>query len=257
MEEQKLYIENEGEKIECVLHKSDEPTDTLIITVHGFTGTMDNFIPLAEKLSDNGFDTLRFNFRFTTKDWNLFQNMTINGEVSDLKKIISAMSKKYKKIGIVGESLGGAISILGCNDKVNVIVLWYPAVFLREVSSMKKLLIEEKQAELEQKGYAILEKSVGNVSVGKKFIKEIKTLGLISFSENIKSPILLIHGDSDSSVNLNQSERLIEILKEPKKLEIITGANHVWKDADYKDIVPEFEEKALNLTLNWFNRWLK
>ena len=46
-------------------------------------------------------------------------------------------------------------------------------------------------------------------------------------------------------------------MKEPKKLEIIKGANHTWKDIDFKHHVLEFQERAMELTVDWFNKWLK
>jgi len=258
---EKIIIENEDQKIIGILHKSDKPSDKLVILVHGFTGDMDGpagfFIPVAEKLCENGFDVYRFSFRFTTKDWSLFQNMTIRGEVSDLKKIISVMSKKYRKIGIVGESLGAPVSILSYNDKINVIVFWYPVLFLRETSSRKNFLTNKKLKELEERGHLIHKKYIGDVKVGKDYINEIKTLDLIPFAKKIRCPVLSIHGDKDVHVPLDHSERLMKILKEPKNLEIIAGANHVWRGIDYTLPIPKFQQKALQLTIDWFKKWLK
>ena len=98
MKEEKIYFKNEGQEIEGILHLPDKPTQSLVILVHGFTGSKDGpdgiYIKLAEKLASKGFAVLRFNFRFTTEDWNQFHNMTINGETSDLKVIIDEMAKK-------------------------------------------------------------------------------------------------------------------------------------------------------------------
>lgn len=260
MAEEKVIIENEGQKIVGILHKSDKPNDKLVILVHGFTGDMDGpgglFIPFANKLSKDGFDVFRFNFRFTTKDWSLFQNVTISGEVSDLKKIISVMSVKYKKIGILGESLGGIVSIMGYNNKVNVLVLWYPPGFLLE-TSLNRFSSIEKSKEAEKTGYVIEKKHNEIFKIGKSFIEEVKTIDVIPFAKKIKCPVFIVHGDKDTRVPIDQSERLIKILREPKKLAIIQGANHAWKDMDYKDPILEFQNRAMNLTIDWFKRWLK
>jgi len=108
----------------------------LIILVAGFTGSKegpgDLFIKLAEELVSKNFAVLRFNFRHISEDFKEFHKMTIKGEISDLKLIINEMAKKFSKIGIVGESLGGLISVLAYSEKVNCLVLWYPAVFLKE-----------------------------------------------------------------------------------------------------------------------------
>jgi esterase/lipase len=259
MKNEELIIENEGGKIIGILHKSEKPTDKIVILVHGFTGDIDGpagfWKPMAEKLCENGFDVYRFSFRFTTKDWSLFQNMTISGEVSDLKKIISVMDKKYKKIGILGESLGGPISILSYTNKIDVMVLWYPVLFINQTPLMKKFLSMEK--ELEKKGYITHKKFIGEAKVGKGSLDEIRKLDLIPFVKKIKCPIMLIHGDKDVHVPKYHSEKMMEFLKGPKKLEIMEGANHCWRGVDYKLPVPEFQEKASRFTVDWFKRWLK
>lgn len=261
MKEEKIIIENEGQKIVGIMHKSDKPSDKIVILVHGFTGDMDGpagfWIPIAKELCKNGFDVFRFNFRFTTKDWSLFQNMTIKGEVSDLRKIISVMSKRYKKIGILGESMGGTVSILSYSDKVEVMVLWYPNSFLREnlqILSVSSLLAIFS---LKMKGYVILKKHGEEIKIGKNFIDEIRTLDLIPFIKKIKCPVLIIHGNKDTTVSIKQSKKLIELLKGSKKLEVIEGAKHEWRGIDHKLPVPEFQDKALSLTSDWFKKWLK
>ncbi|MBD3155815.1 MAG: alpha/beta fold hydrolase [Candidatus Aenigmarchaeota archaeon] len=260
MKEEEFNIENEGQEIVGILHRAKENNDKLVILVHGFTGDIDGpagfWEPMAEKLCDNGFDVYRFNFRFTTKDWSLFRNMTITGEVSDLKKIISVMSKKYKIIGLIGSSLGGTISVLSYNDKVDAMVLWYPGIFLAE-SMRERFLTKQKLKELERKGYLLHKKYSCDVKVGRNFIYEMKDLDLIPFLKNIKCPTMLIHGDKDSRVPVEQSKRTVRFLNGPKKLEIIKGANHAWRDINYKLPVPEFQKKVMSLTVEWFKRWLK
>jgi len=55
MREEKIYFENQGEKIEGILNKPENKTESLIVLVHGFTGSKDGpgglFIKLAKKIS--------------------------------------------------------------------------------------------------------------------------------------------------------------------------------------------------------------
>ncbi len=262
MKEKKVYFKNQGYKIEGILHLPENKTNSLIILVHGFTGSKNGpgnlFIKLAENLASKGFAVLRFNFRFTTDDWNEFQRMTMKGEVSDLKLIINEMSKKYDKIGLVGESMGGSISILTYNEKIKCLVLWYTALFRRETALSKRFLSKEKQKELEETGFIKGRKSNGQeYKVGKEFIKEIETIDLIPYAKKISCPTLLIHGDIDDIVPFSHSEKLLTILKEPKKLERIIGANHAWENEEYNNYNIEAQKLAVKLTVNWFIKYLK
>ncbi|NIM46733.1 MAG: alpha/beta fold hydrolase [Candidatus Aenigmarchaeota archaeon] len=262
MKIRKVYFENQGYKVESILHLPENKTNSLVILVHGFTGSINGpgglFIKLAEELASKGFAVLRFNFRFTTDDWSEFHKMTMKGEVSDLKLIINKMSKKYDKIALVGESMGGSISILAYNEKIKCLVLWYTALFRRETALAKRFLSEEKLQELEQTGFIKGKKSNGQeYKVGKEFIEEIKNIDLIPYAKKISSPTLLIHGDVDDIVPFSHSEILLTILKGPKKLEKIIGANHAWENEDYTDYNLEAQKLAIKLTIEWFDKYLK
>jgi dienelactone hydrolase len=259
----KLYFENEGQQIEGFLHLPDNTTQSLVILVHGFTGSRDGpdgiFIKLAEDLVSKSFAVLRFNFRFTTENWSEFHNMTISGEVSDLKLIINEMSKEYGKIGLVGESMGGTISVLSYDEKVKCLVLWYPGIFLNETELKSRTETREAKDELEKTGFVTLEKeSTGEkFRIGKKFIEEREQTDIVPYAKRISCPILLIHGDSDTTVPFDQSERLLKILKGSKKLEKIIDANHAWWNKDDTAINPKAQEQSVGLTVEWIDKWLK
>jgi pimeloyl-ACP methyl ester carboxylesterase len=263
MKIEKIYFENQGEKIESILHSPEIKTDSLIILVHGFTGTMDGpgnlFIKLAEELVLKNFSVLRFNFRYTSEDFSQFDKMTIGGEVSDLKLIIDEMSKRFFRIGLVGESMGGAISILAYNEKIKCLVLWYPAIFLKETDLGKRFLSKGAEKELKETGFIKGKKSDGReYKIGKEFIEELKNINLIPHIQKIQSPTLLIHGENDVVVPFSHSERLLNFLKCPKKLEKIPKVFHAFKNKDFTtDYNLKAQQKAIKLTCKWFEKWLK
>jgi len=264
MKEEKIYFENQGEKIEGILHLPENRTDSLIILVSGCTITKDGpakglWLKLAPELVSEKFAALRFNYRFTTYDLREYHKMTIKGEVSDLKLIIDEMSKKYDKIGLLGESLGGTISILGYDERIKCLVLWYPGLFLKETHLGKRFLSKEALDELEKTGFIKGRKSDGReYKVGKGFVEELKTLDTIPYIKNISSPTLIIHGEKDEEVPFTHSLRLFRILKSPKKLEKLPDICHAFKNKDFTtDYNFEAQQKAIKLTVDWFNKWLK
>lgn len=261
--EEKIYFENQDGKIEGILTELENESKSLIILVHGFTSSKEGpgglFIKLAQELASKNFAILRFNFRFTTDNFSEFHKMTMKGEVSDLKLIINEMAKKYNKIGLLGESMGGTISILSYDKRIKCFVLWYPGIFQRETDLGKKFLSREATRELEKTGFVKGRKSDGRkYKVGKEFIKELKTLDVIPYAEVIYSPTLIIHGENDVIVPFNQSERLLDFLRGPKKLEKITRVCHGWKNKDFTtDYNFEAQQLAIKLTVDWFEKWLK
>ncbi len=263
MSEEKIHFENQGQKIEGILHSPDDKTDALIILAHGLTGSKEGpgglFLKLAEELSDKNFAVLRFNFGFTANNFSELHKMTIKGEVSDLKLIINTMSKRYDKIGLVGESMGGTISILSWSEKIKSLVLWYPSVFPKETGLSKMLFSEEAVKELERTGFVKGRKSDGReYKIGKEFVEELKSLDVILYAKLISSPCLIIHGENDIVVPFTQSERLLNFLQGPKKIVKIEKVYHAWKNKEFSAYYnAEVQQKAAALTVEWFNQWLK
>ena len=262
MKIKKIYFENQGEKIEGILNLPENKMDSLVILVHGFTGAREGakgvFVKLARKLASENFAVLRFHFRYITEDFKNFHKMTIKGEVSDLKLIIKEMSKGFNKIALLGESMGGAVSVLSYSEKIKCVVFWYPCIFLRETELGKILLSRKAEKELRESGFIKGEKSDGReFKVGKEFIEELKTLDLTPWVKEIHPPTLLIHGQKDAVVPFAHSERLLNLLKCPKKLEKIPRVCHAWKNKDFTiDYNLEAQQKAIKLTVDWFKKWL-
>ena len=264
MKEKIIEFENEGEKIKGILALPDRKTEKIVIIVHGFTATKkgpgNSFVKLAKKLAENGFAALRFNFRYTDENFTEFEKMTISSEVADLNLIIKKMKEEFKKIGLVGESLGATISILCYSNKIDCMVFWYPAIFLKETKVSKWLASKEALEELKLKGYVTgYKKSLGKYyKIGKDFVEEHKKLNLLPIIKKITCPVLLIHGDKDETVNLEQSKKGIKLFgSRNKKLEIIEGMGHAFWDE--KGIIKreDFIDKAIELTIKWVIRWLK
>ena len=133
MKEEKVYFENNGQKIVGILHIPDNENSSAIIMCHGFTGNMYEhglFVNTAKKLCKNGFTVLRFDFRGSNESEGKFRDMTISGEVSDLKKAIEFILKQKinkDKIGVLGLSLGAVVSVLGWDERIKALVLLSPA----------------------------------------------------------------------------------------------------------------------------------
>jgi len=252
---------NNGGKIVGKLRKTSSPR-SLIILVHGFTGTMDgpggtSWIKLSKALAKQNFDVFRFNFRFTSPGYKNFQNMTILSEVSDLEYILKKFSKKYEKIVLVGESLGGAISILALDEKVDCLVLWYPAIDLPEASVLKDFETAPALEELAEKGYVTIVKgSTGEkIKVGRKFIIEAALLSFANHYMTLKKilcPTLIISPDKDMTVPFWQSVKALKLIQSKKKKLIrVKNSDHAWWKLGRKKRDWAAESFAIKETVKW------
>ena len=260
MKKEKVEFENQGQKIVGILHVPNNKNPSAIIMCHGFTGNMHEhglFVNAAKKFCENGFAVLRFDFRGSNESGGEFVDMTISSEISDLKKAIDFMFKQNidkSRIGILGLSLGAVVSVLGWDEKIRVLVLLSPTS--NNKKSFTNAFGEKTIKEIEEKGFFDLQKSLEgwrtqtSFEVGKGFWEEAQKTNLINNIKDAKCPILIIQGDADDTVDWHDSKELYDTANKPKKIKIIKNADHVFNN-------PEHEKKVIQLSLEWFNKWLK
>jgi hypothetical protein len=228
---------------------------------HGFTGNMHEyglFVNAAKKFCENGFTVLRFDFRGANESEGEFVDMTISGEVSDLKKAIDFMLKQNidkNKIGILGLSLGAVVSVLGWDDRIKSLILWSPASNSKKVftKAFGKQIIKK----IEEKGFFDLQKpskhgwrTQTSFKVGKNFWEESKKTNIVNNIKSVKCSVLIIQGTSDEVIDYHDSEELFKNANKPKELKLIESADHTFQDSKH-------EKQVIDFSLDWFNKWLK
>lgn len=222
------YTARDGTKIEgyLTLPKGAEGPVPTILHPHGGPGAreFDGFDYWTSFFSNRGYAVFRPNFRGSTgygyefaksqmKGWGL----TMQDDLTDATQwLIDEKISTPDKICIVGASYGGYAALMGA---VKTPDLFACAVSFAGVSNLKKLVSRSRKY------------------VGSKFVKnqfgndsdDLKARSPYYHAEKITIPVLLVHGESDRVVDLEQSEMMAEELKDLDKeveyLELENG-NH-------------------------------
>lgn len=220
--------------------------EKLMILVHGFTGDLrgpDNiFVKLSQKLQGENYAVIRFSFRGTPPSEGDFCKMTVGTETQDFIKVIEyAQTLGYLEIGVLGESMGGTIITYGYDPLFKVAVFWYPCFNFVD-TAFKKYLTEESQRILAEQGFLLEEE----FKVGRQFINEIPGVNLFSKVSEIKCPTLFLHGNQDSEVPYQQSEKAFQMANKPKEIHLIKGADHCFGKE---------QDEAIDLTLDFIKRY--
>ena len=211
-----------------VLHSPPRRPLACVITCHGLLSNKDSpkYVEMANRFCAEGFAVLRFDFRGCVESPGELDQTTLSGRIEDLGSALDFVvgGRKHEKVGLVGSSLGGCVSILKARDeRVKALVTWAtPCIrgsFGFEIGGFQKL-------RRDLAGYDIT-----------------KTL------REIDRPILIIHGGSDRVVPPSQARALYENANRPKSIVMIEGADHVFSD-------PVHRGKAIELTLDWFKKYL-
>ena len=236
----------EAKAILMDLHfKSGEEAHPLVLFVHGFKGFKDwgayNFV--AEYFVKQGFRFLKFNFshngtspenptEFT--DLGAFGDNTFSKEFFDLDRVISfaKSGKEFPKaeaINLIGHSRGGGTSIIhSANDaRINKLITW------AAISDFRSLWEKEDEKEWRSKGVIFNFNSRTKQYTPLKIDllldleKHAKSYDILLAAQKIEKPWLIIHGDQDGNVSLNEASKLKENCQDAE-LFIVPYANHVF-----------------------------
>jgi len=236
-----LYLHEEGGKALpalCICHgiPSGKPTDP----ANG------GYPLLAEKFCAAGFVTLIFNFRGTGMSGG---NFDIMGWVKDLEAAIDYLYSRPEvdksHLCLMGFSGGAIVSayVAAHDPRVSKVILCAcPAEF---PGFTEQARAEAKIEEFRRIGI-IRDKdfppSVDDWMKGFKYTTPIQWIDKIA-----PRPLLILQGEEDDLVEVNQVWRLYQKAREPKEIAIVEGGGHKLR----------LSEKAMDTALGWLKRQIK
>jgi dienelactone hydrolase len=247
-----------------------------IIICHGFKGFKDwGFYPyLAERLAEDGYVAVTFNFsrngigadlqNFTELD--MFARNTLSHEMADLKLMVNHIYENKigngyvdpERIGLMGHSRGGGIALLhtAIDNRIKALVTWaaistaerYDAGQIKQWQDNGFIQIENRRT----KQMMRLDREILD-----DLMQNSKKLDILAAVRKIENPTLVIHGDQDISVPVDEAKTIYENLAcDIKALEIIEGAGHTLGINHPMNSVSVHFNTALDLTENWFDNYL-
>lgn len=244
----KVYFTNSNEAKLCEIlsNPMNDVLKPIIIPCHGFTTSKDNFTnsQLEIILNEKGISTFRFDFFGHGESEGDFAKITISEGVDDTLRAIDYLkSLGYSKIGLMGSSYGGLTSIMTASKThdLYLLALKCPVSNFRECDFCKT---EQECLEWKEKGYRKHFNSKGvEFKLNYTFREDYDNNNGYEAAKKIVIPTLIVHGNADVHVPVEQSIKTSKILPNCK-LEIIEGANH------HFDKPGQFE-KMLNLIVNF------
>lgn len=230
-----LWIKNGNRNIYGIISKPryDGKKQPIAIISHGFNGTHAYARTYFETLNSLGYQVYTFDFpcgSVNSRSDNNTLNMSILDEQSDLEAIVRYFKQQPdvdpSKIMLIGESQGGFVSALVADkipQDINAAVLVFPA-----------LCIPDNWRERYPKLTDIPEVTkLWNVSMGRRFFEEIHDMNVFKKMKKFKKPVLIIQGDADPVVSMNDSKRAVKTYKNAS-LYVIPGASHGFKPEEQK-----------------------
>ncbi|MCS7253299.1 MAG: alpha/beta fold hydrolase [Armatimonadota bacterium] len=254
MGELQVQFEVSGMKLYGMLHLPDDGYKCpCVIFCHGFTGHRIEahrlFVKAAREMAHFGIGAFRFDFRGSGESEGDFGDITITGELEDLRAAIHFVSSvdgvDANRIALLGLSLGGCVAACCAptDERIRALVLW--AAVARPSEILRRHLGTNAVSELEEKGWI----DIGGLKVSRAFFDELPDVKPVEFVRRFKGRALIVHGSADLVVPVEDAKLYAEALGSRSELHIIEGADHTFARCHH-------EEQVIRLTRNWLLRQL-
>ena len=243
----------DGTPLEGTLASAEEKGNSLAILVHGITSSRNEFglfSGLAKHLAVSGTASFRFDYRCHGRSDLPREAMTLSGIVNDIESAakIAASHVHPTRLHVVGMSFGGGLSAFwaaATSMAVSSVVMLAPVIdYLEDVLGQHGAIddgkLSKRQAKhLNENGFIEMD----GFPYGAALVNELPFISGIEGLRRLNSPSLIIHGDADSIVPYESSERFVK-LNRRSRLVNIAGTDHGFGVGDDEDLsTPETKEK--------------
>ncbi len=226
---QKVSFKNSrGLVLAGLLYTAPGTGGPVVVVCHGFTGSKEGggkARAMGEMLSTRGFNTLLFDFSGNGESEGLFENLTLSGQVDDLKSAVDwCISSGMGPVFTVGRSFGGTTAIChgAIDTRVAGVCTWAAPARLRE------LFTEFAEGPVDEDGdmYALAGEE-GIIYLRKAFFDDLELHDVPALAGKISPrPLLVIQGEKDAVVDPADAKLIYDNAGEPKEIHIIPGADH-------------------------------
>jgi len=218
-------LNSSKENLDYEFHGDPSDTSLLVIIGHGVTGNKDRpwAVTLAEGLEKAGFNALRLSFSGNGKSGGKFEDCTITKELKDLKTMIDAAEEEgYHRVCYIGHSMGAAVGVLAAIKDSRIELL----VSLAGMAYTKKFVEREFGDQKPGKGCMWDDKEC---PLSQAFVDDMNKIdNVLGKTEKIEVPWLILHGDADDVVPVEEGREMYASAYEPKELVILPGVDHVF-----------------------------
>lgn len=214
-----------GVRLAGVLHLPDRPAASGVLLCHGLLGTKDGpkHLALASALAARGHAALRFDFQGRGEspgDLLELGYLRLAGEARAALAVLGGLSGA-SRLGLVGSSMGGAAGVLlAAEERVQALVTL--AGVGRADLLCDRVVGRAALARWAAEGRIVLD----GVPVGYSLAEEGRRVDLPGAARRVRCPWLILHGDRDAVVLVDDARVLAEAATGRARLEIVPGADH-------------------------------
>jgi len=250
--------------------------EAAIVLIHGFKGfrTFGFFPSLARAAAEQGFAAVTFDFSHngvgadgadTFSAMHLFAEQTHTRNVAEIRRVVDVLldgdllPRPARRIGLLGHSRGGGEAVLAAAEdpRVEALVTW------AAIASIAERWTPQQVATWQAGGTVEIEnaRTKQMMPVGPGYWRDVEQnrarLDVPAAAARLAIPWLIVHGDADGSVPVDEGRRLFDAAGEEAELLVVEGADHGFNGKHpYAGPTPELR-LVTDASLDWFRTHLE
>jgi putative redox protein len=238
--ERPIHFKNkQGEKITGTLHLPDAATDRGVVLSHCFTCSRHTSIlrQLGHDLAEAGLMALRFDFSGNGQSEGDFSHSTYTKQISETKIACDVISSHGASlIGLAGHSMGAVIALLTAVKMKTTKAVCTIAGRLSGMNAMR-FLNRDQRHELDHTGQVAFTSRGRPLTLTQDFFSDADRFDLLEMLPSLKIPLLIVHGDRDEIIPVNEAHTAHGFNPDKSELAIVAGADHMFSNKSHREEV--------------------
>ena len=236
MESQITFPNRWDELLSGTLHTPEDRSDRAVILGHCFTCSRHTAIlrELGARLEKAGFMVLRFDFSGNGQSQGDFSETSITKHIDEIRTAGELMRQKGAAwIALAGHSMGAVISVLAAARIPGTAAVAALAGRLTGFDP-RRFLDPAQIADLEQDGKVMFTSRNRNLALSRSFFEDADRHNLPQILKTMDIPVLIVHGDRDEMIPVQEAYTARDFQPERIDLEIVSGADHMFSNPDHR-----------------------
>jgi len=228
------FLDSLGNKVSGILSVPDGAALVVILS-HGFTSNKDskNYEELEKKLNDLGIGTLRYDYYGHGPGYGhghgygVSKDVTLSKVIESLKASIRFVRKKGDyDIVLLGSSFGGLISMICASEDNEIKGLILKSPVTEPLNFWRNRLSNEEFEKWRKEGILYYNSPPEKFDLNYDYWLDLQNYDSLKLAKLISCKTLIIHGDDDVVVPIEQSRKLAKIIG--TDIKVVTGAGHFY-----------------------------
>jgi len=241
------FTNSRGDTLSGVFHHpATSAIRGAVILCHGMESNKDSekLVYLGEALASRGVLALRFDFSYVGESSGKFEDITYSGEVDDLRAAYALVqSREPGRTAILGSSMGGTVALLFAAEEPEIAGLVTVAAPVHPEQFPRRTLTPKQIDQWRNQGFTLYHGQRLNVSL----LHDLEKIDVCQAAKRIGCPVLILHGDADEVVPVQEAHELHACLNNSKRMLILKGSDHRFSD-------PAIMQRAIAEALDWLTK---